>query len=121
VVTWFPARSISRAWWITYRPLKQTPGKYHSLNAKIAGSRQEQNPFVLYINVESMKYSLAVVAGQIPVRLANLSGDGEEYFSDRVVPFDLNNPYSGQPFDVRQVDRITVTLTLPAGPLPVRQ
>ena len=93
------------------------PGKYHSLSAKIAGNRQEQNPFVSYINVDSMKYSPAVVVGQVPVTSANLSGEGQEYFSDRVVPFDLNNPYSGQPFDVRQVDRITVTLTLPTGPL----
>ena len=77
------------------------PGKYHSLSAKIAGNRQEQNPFVSYIDVDSMKYSPAVVVGQVPVTSANLSGEGKEYFSDRVVPFDLDNPYSGQPFDVR--------------------
>jgi hypothetical protein len=93
------------------------PGKHRSLSAKIAGNRQEQNPFVSYINVDFMSYSPAVVVGQLPVAPANLSGEGGEYFSDRVVPFDLNNPYSGQPFDARQLDLITVTLTLPTGPL----
>ena len=91
---------------------EQDPGKYHRLSANIAGNRQEDNPFVLYISVASMAYTPPIVVKQLPVEPGTLSGNGTEYFSDRVVPDD-----PAQPFGARQVEQIIVSLNLPNGPL----
>jgi hypothetical protein len=93
------------------------PTKYHRLSATIAGNRQESNLFVSYISVYSLKYSPGVVVGQVLVQPAILSGEGTEYFSDRVVPYEKTDPSPMQPFDAGQADRISVSLRLPNGPL----
>jgi hypothetical protein len=93
------------------------PGKYHRVSARIAGNRQEHNPFVSYISVYSMMYSPAVLLGQVLVEPAILSGEGIEYFSDRLVPRGEADLNPIQPFDAHQADRITVSLRLPNGPL----
>lgn len=93
------------------------PTKYHRVSATIAGNRQESNAFVSYISVYSMQYSPSVLVGQVLVQPAILSGGGTEYFSDRVVPHGEPNPNPLQPFDARQADHISVSLSLPNGPL----
>src|SRR4249919_2533036 len=100
---------------LDYLSAPADPGTDHYLSASIAGNRQEDNPFVLYISVALMEYTPPTVVGTRLVP-ATLSGDGTEYFSDRIVP---HAPYDlpAQPFDARQVERIIVSLTLPNGPL----
>jgi hypothetical protein len=97
---------------LDYLSAPADPGTYHRLSASIAGNRQEDNPFVLYISVAGMDYTPPVVVRQLPVEPGILSGSGTEYFSDRVVPGD-----PAQHFDARQVETIIVSLSLPNGPL----
>lgn len=92
------------------------PNRYHRVGTIIAGNRQERNPFVSYISAYSMTYAPPIIVKQVPVQPGILSGDGDQYFSDRVVPFDESNPKPSQPFDAHRVDSV-VSLRLPTGPL----
>ena len=94
------------------------PSTYHRVSASIAGNRQENNSFVSYISVYSMRYTPPVIVGQIPVQPGILSGEGTEYFSDRLTTRDIPNVnVLQQPFDAAQSDVIVVALRLPNGPL----
>lgn len=97
---------------VDYLSAPADPGTYHRLKASIAGNRQEDNLLVLYINVASMGYTPPVVVRQLPVEPGILSGNGIEYFSDRLVP---ENP--AQPFDAQRAENIIVSFRLPNGPL----
>jgi hypothetical protein len=83
------------------------------LSATIAGNRQEDNPFVLYVYAAPIKYTPPTIDVRrwIP---AFLSGPGDEYFSDRVARHGNDLP---QPFNAERVDTISIYFILPNGPL----
>jgi hypothetical protein len=85
------------------------------LSALIAGNRQENNPFALYVYAAPIKYTPPAILINPRIWIPGfLSGPGSEYFSDRVAPRMEHRP---QPFDAERVDIISLHFTIPNGPL----
>jgi hypothetical protein len=101
--------------------LSGNPEEDRYLSARIAGNRQEANPFVLYIKAEPIRYTPPLIEERRLLSPGSLSGPGEEYFSDRVAVHgedDVVEPLDApQPFDAERVDIIDIYFFTPNGPL----